>query len=429
MSARDTALSALTACRKQSAWSDAVLRSFCIRDGLDRRDSGLAFRLCYGVQQNRMLLDYMLSQCLTGSFSRLQPVVADILRIAAYQILFLDKIPSFAAVNDAVEQGKRYANVKAAGLINAVLRTLVRKKNALRMPDDLATRYSHKPELVALLRESLGDKELERYLAADNETPKTCVQVNTLRSDAAHIANCLEGALPHPWLPDCFLLDGGDPSATDAFAEGLFYVQDTAAHMAILAAAPMPNMRVLDCCAAPGGKSFAAAIAMKNHGEVLSCDLHENKLRRIRDGADRLGISILSTMAHDARDFVAEWESAFDLVIADVPCSGLGVIRKKPDIRDKSIDEMAALPELQTAIMNTVSRYVKPGGTLLYSTCTVLKRENEGVIHTFLAEHNDFSPEDFTLCDVIHSENGCVTLLPHRHGTDGFFICKMRKRQ
>ena len=428
MSARDTALSALVQCRRQSSWSDNALRSLCVRDGLDTRDTALAFRLCYGVQQNRMLLDYDLQQCLNSPFSRLQPVVADILRLAAYQILLLDKIPDSAAVNAAVEQGKRLANVRAAGLINAVLRTLARKKKTLLPPPDLATKYSHSAALVALLRDNLGDGALEAYLAADNDTPKTCVQVNTLVTSVDALRVSLANAEMHPWLPNCFLISG-DPASYPAFSDGAFYVQDAAAHVAVLVADPQPNMKVLDCCAAPGGKSFAASIAMNNQGAVLSCDLHENKLYRINEGAQRLGISILSTLCHDARVFLPEWTSSFDVVIADVPCSGLGVIRKKPDIRDKNLAETAALPELQLSILDTVSRYVKPGGVLLYSTCTVLKRENEGVVSSFLTNHADYTAEDFSLFGAITSENGYLTLLPHIHGTDGFFICKLRKNK
>ena len=427
MSARDTALSALITCRRQSAWSDNVLRSQCVRDGLDKRDTALAFRLCYGVQQNKMLLDYDLQQCLNGPISKLQPIVADILRIAAYQILFLDKIPHSAAVNAAVEQGKRHANPRAAGLINAVLRKLSRSKDSLQQPSDLATKYSHSSELVALLCESLGDDLLGGYLAADNESPKTCIQVNTLSTDSKAVQASFADAEVHPWLPDCFFI-GGDPASTQAFSDGWFYVQDAAARLAVLVADPKPEMNVLDCCAAPGGKSFAAAVAMQNRGAIVSCDLHENKLHKIQEGAERLGISIISTKCHDAREYLPEWDAKFDVVIADVPCSGLGVIRKKPDIREKSLAEAAALPALQRSILNTACRYVKRGGVLLYSTCTVLRRENEDVVSAFLSEHAEFSAEKFSFSDLISAENGCITLLPNVHGTDGFFICKMRKQ-
>lgn len=428
MSARNTALAALIACRRQKAWSDNVLKSYIDRDGLDRRDAALAQRICFGVQQNRMLLDHYLGQCLNGNLSSLQPVVLDILRIGAYQLLLLEKIPESAAVNEAVEQGKKYANARAAGLINAVLRRLIREKERLAPPEELSVRYSHSAELTELLRENIVPELLEPLLAAHNEAPSSCIQVNTLRAETAQILQMLPEAEPHPWLDNCILLAGnGDPSRLECFREGLIYVQDAAARLAVTAADPQPGNKVLDCCAAPGGKSFAAAIAMHDRGSILSCDLHENKLYKISDGARRLGIGILSTMAHDAREYRKEWDGGFDVVLADVPCSGLGVIRKKPDIRDKDLSRIAELPGLQKEILNTVCRYVAPHGVLLYSTCTILKRENEAVIEDFLRSHTDFAAEDFSLCGRIASHNGQVTLLPCVHGTDGFYIAKLRK--
>ena len=187
-------------------------------------------------------------------------------------------------------------------------------------------------------------------------------------------------------------------------------------------------MRVLDCCAAPGGKSFAAAIAMGNQGELVSCDLHPHKKKLIQAGADRLGLSIIAPRTADGKNFRPEWENAFDLVLVDAPCSGLGVIRKKPDIRYKDSAPLAELPAIQRAILDNAARYVRPSGVLLYSTCTVLRRENEEVAQGFLAEHPSYKAEAFTLPGPIGAvPEGMVTLWPHRHGTDGFFICKLRK--
>ena len=189
-----------------------------------------------------------------------------------------------------------------------------------------------------------------------------------------------------------------------------------------------PDMRVLDGCAAPGGKSFAAAIAMKNQGELISCDIHPHKIELLRKGAERLKIQILEPKLQNATQFVPEWEQAMDAVIADVPCSGLGVIRKKPDIRYKELSTIMQLPTIQRSILENLCRYVKLGGVLLYSTCTVLKRENEEVIHSFLADHEDFQLESFPVPDGLSGENnGMLTLLPSLHDTDGFFICKLRR--
>lgn len=431
--ARAAALSALIACRKQGAWSDGALRELIARDGLDRRDAAFAARLCYGVLQNRMLLDDRISCVLTGKLRALQPVVLDILRLGAYQILFLDRVPASAAVNEAVEQTKRSANRRAAGLVNGVLRALDRKKDTLPKPESLSVRYSHPGPLVKLLRESLGEDSLALFLAADNSIPGTMLQRNPLRAQKQEIERALEAAgadfRPHPWLDDCWIVSGmGDLEALPVFRSGGVYVQDAAARLAVLAADPRPGMRVLDACAAPGGKSFAAAMQMENSGSILSCDIHPHKLTLMEAGARRLGVSILETRLHDASKSDESLLDSMDVVLADVPCSGLGVIRKKPDIRYKDLTQTQALPPLQLAILRTVSRYVRPGGVLLYSTCTVLRRENEDVCRAFLAETPTFHPEPFAVPDRLALPNdGMATLLPHLHEADGFFICKLRR--
>ncbi len=431
MSARTTALSALIACRKQDAWSDGVLKEYIARDRLDRRDAALASRLCYGVMQNRVLLDFYISAFLKGKLSALQPVVLDILRLGMYQLTMMDRIPASAAVNEAVEMGKKYANRQAAGLINGVLRAVTRVEN-LPQPKDLATKYSHSTQLVSLLRENVGEELMEPLLASHNEAPKTALQVNPLLGDFDEVFYELEqvGSEPerHPWLPGCILVSGtGNLEALDCFRQGKVYAQDPAAKLAVLAANPAPGMRLLDCCSAPGGKSFASAMLMENQGEIISCDLHSHKMKIIEAGAKRLGISIITAMQRDGREFCPEWENAFDTVICDVPCSGLGVIRKKPDIRYKDLGALEGLPKIQKDILDNVSRYLKPGGVLLYSTCTILKRENEVVVKDFLQRHDDYTAEDFSLPGEIMSRHGMLTLLPPVHGTDGFFLCKLRK--
>lgn len=435
MAARQTALSVLIACRRQGAWSDGALKEYIVRDRLDARDAALASRLCYGVLQNRALLDFDLACVVHGGLKKLQPVVLDILRLAAYQILFLDKIPPSAAVNEAVEQGKRYANRQAAGLINAALRTLLREKDSLPQPEDLATRYSHSPELIALLTEAVGEEKIERLLAAHNEAPQLAAQINTLLASTDAVQRELEGqniaCQRHPWLPDCLLLQGsGNLERLDAFREGRLYVQDPAARLAVLCAEPRPGMRVLDCCAAPGGKSFAAAICMQNEGEILSCDIHAHKLKLIEAGAARLELSCIRTMLRDAARAEETFDGQMDVVLADVPCSGLGVIRKKPDIREKNLEQIARLPALQLAILKHAARAVKPGGVLLYSTCTILKRENEEVVAAFLRDMPSFETEALPLPEgLTGGESGCMTLLPCDHGTDGFFLCRLRRKQ
>ena len=427
MKGREAALRALLACRKNGAWSEGVLKDL-LRD-MDRREAAFASRLCYGVLQNRLLMGHWLKPFIRG---KLQPVVEELLHMAVYQITMMDKVPNSAAVNEAVELGKKYANPQAAKVINGILRSFLRAMPH-EMPADLSVRYSHPRELVDLLSDSVGER-IEELLRSHNDTPPTVLQVNTLYADANSLYKELTelGAevCTHPWMDACLTLrSGGSIDGLEAFRKGAFYVQDVAARLAVHAAGICPGQRVLDCCAAPGGKSFAAAIAMKNQGELISCDIHDHKLRLIEKGAQRLGISVLTTRLQDASKAVPEWNGSMDVVIADVPCSGLGTIRKKPDIRYKDLKQTERLPELQQRILHQQSYYVKPGGVLLFSTCTVLKRENEAVAKAFLQQHPQFSLEDVIFPEGSGIPKGAMTtLLPCDHGTDGFFFCKFRRQ-
>ena len=437
MSARKEALAVLTACRARGAWADAALNAHL--KGLSPADAGLCSRIVYGVIQNETLLDFYLSGFCSQRLDHLQPPLADVLRIGAYQILFLDRVPDNAAVHTSVELAKGAGRGQAAGLVNAVLRRLCREKENLpAVPNQdearyLSIRYSHPKWLVKRLLALLGREGTEAFLACGNSQPPAAAQVNTCRCSAEEAVRALEAegikAERHPWMPDCLLLRGtGDMERLKAFRDGMIYIQDPAARLAVLAAELRPGGRVLDVCAAPGGKSFAAAIAMGDRGEIVACDLHENKLKRIREGAARLGLTSIRAEAADGRIFREKWRDAFDLVLVDAPCSGLGILRKKPDIRRKKADGLFSLPVIQSAILENAARYVRPGGTLLYSTCTILPEENEEVTGAFLGTRPDFSRERFSLPSPIGTVEGQATLWPHLHETDGFYICRMTRR-
>ncbi len=437
MSARKEALAVLTACRVRRAWADAALHTHL--KGLSSADAGLCSRIVYGVIQNETLLDFYLSGFCSQKLDHLQPPLADILRIGAYQILFLDRVPDNAAVHTSVELAKGAGRGQAAGLVNAVLRRLCREKENLpAIPNReeakyLSIRYSHPKWLIKRLLTLLGREGTEAFLANSNSQPPAAAQVNTRRCSTEEAVRALEAegvrAEGHPWLADCLLLRGtGDLERLKAFQSGMIYIQDPAARLAVVSAAIQPGSRVLDVCAAPGGKSFAAAIGMEDRGEIVSCDLHENKLKRIQEGAARLGLHSIHTETADGRIFREEWKDAFDLVLVDAPCSGLGILRKKPDIRRKKADDLFTLPMVQSAILENAARYVRPGGTLLYSTCTILPEENGEVTDAFLGTHPEFSRESFLLPGPIGQVEGQITLWPHLHDTDGFYICRMTRR-
>ena len=295
--------------------------------------------------------------------------------------------------------------------------------------------YSHPWELIKLLRDYVGKERIEMMLKANNEAPRTVIQVNTLKITAEELQKRLEEeqveAAPHGWMKDCLVLGStGDLERLPSFQEGLFYVQDPAAKLSVLCAnLPKAQIRILDCCSAPGGKSFAAAIATEGLADITSCDIHEHKVTLIQKGAARLGIENLTARQQDASENVPQWNDSFDAVIADVPCSGYGIIRKKPDIRYKKYEDMADLPALQLAILKNQARYVKKGGLLMYSTCTLVRGENEAVVEAFLKENSDFYLEPLPLPDCFpENKGGMLALVPGEYDTDGFFIARMRRK-
>ena len=397
MGARETALRVLMSCRNNHAWADAALKAQLGRDGLVGPEAALCSRLVYGVVQNQQLLDFYLSAYCSQKPDHLQPPLLEILRLGAYQILYLDRVPDSAAVNTSVELAKISGRGQASGLVNAVLRKIAQNKTALPpIPERdeakyLSIRYSHPKWLVKRLLSILGREETEAFLAANNDTPPLTVQVNPLKTNAESLIKELEGwgvtAKPHPWVPGCLELTGaGDLTTLAPFREGKLLVQDPAARLVSLIAGVQPGQKVLDLCAAPGG-----------------------------------------TSAGDGRVFRPEWAERFDTVLVDAPCSGLGIIRKKPDVRYKKADDLFTLPVIQTALLDNAARYVAPGGVLVYSTCTILPEENEQVTDAFLTEHSDFCRDGFTLPAPVGETEGQLTLWPQRHGTDGFYICRMKR--
>ena len=436
--ARIIALDLLAACRRDRSWSDGYLKAAIRKNGLDSRDAALTTRLGYGVLQNAGLLDFYIGCYCSQQPGHLEPVVLDVLRLGAYQILFMDRVPDSAAVSESVELVKRSGKERAAGMVNAVLRKISANREHLpeipgrNRAEYLSVRYSHPLWLVQRCLTLLGEEEAEAFLRCNNEAVATAIQWNPLRGTEEALQKALREAgvqiCSHPWLSGCYEISKtGDLTQLDAFRNGLFLVQDAAARLTALAADVRPGMTVLDLCAAPGGKSFALAMAMQNRGTIRSFDLHKSKIRLIQESAARLGITCIQAQSADGKVFQPELEKTADVVLCDVPCSGLGIIRKKPDIRYH--EPSAELPALQRAILAQQAEYVRPGGVLLYSTCTILRRENEAVAEDFLRTHPDFVPENAPWPEGSGIAPGAmVTLLPGQHETDGFFICKFRRK-
>ena len=431
-SEREAALEILQRCRRDKAWSAETIDGAIKKYGFGRREAALVSRLCLGVIQNETLCDYCIGLFCTA---KLEPKVRDILRLGVYQLLFLDRIPARAAVSESVALCKSGGCARAAGLVNAVLRRVAEMGTLPEIPgkgtaDYLSIRYSHPLWLAQYVMDRKGYDFAQAFLAANNTPPKLTAQINTLKIRPEEFLRRLsEKGIPYH-LPEapvgCVEIDGGSVSELPGYDEGCFYIQDRAARLAVEIAGIEPGMTVIDACACPGGKSFAAAIAMRNSGRILACDIHEKKLALVRSGADRLGISSIRTRAADARVRDEALVDTADVVIADVPCSGLGVIAKKPEIRRRSREELGALPEIQGRILDNLAAYVRPGGLLLYSTCTILDEENRDVVERFLKEHTEFCLEPVH-CRGLDAPEGMYSFWPNVDGTDGFFAAKLRR--
>ncbi|MBR2742838.1 MAG: 16S rRNA (cytosine(967)-C(5))-methyltransferase RsmB [Clostridia bacterium] len=439
--ARDIAQSALYSVFCEGAYSNLGLRALLNKYDPAPDDRALASELVYGVIQNYRLLDAYIAAFSKTPPEKLQRRALIILRIAFYQLLFLDRIPESAAVNEAVKSARRTLNAGAAGYVNAVLRAYLRDKSFKpNLPDDtterLALEYSLPEWMARHFIKSYGDDAGARIIRAVNDRPKIYIRRNAYRASEEELSRALsdEGASieASPALNGAYVFSGkGDPTRYRAFSRGMFFFQDITSQLAAHAAGAREGGTVIDMCAAPGAKSFAAAQYMNNKGTIFAFDIHENRVGLIKDAAERLGIDIIKPAPRDAAEFDAELCETADAVIADVPCSGLGTIAKKPDIRLKSEKELFSLPETQNKILKNASKYVKPGGTLVYSTCTLNPAENEDVVSAFLREHKDFSavspefpgvPKELTI-----RRGGTVTFLPDGNFGDGFFIAKLVK--
>ena len=434
MNARLAALLALERCRRDGAWISAVLDRIVKKEEMDRREAAFASALALGVLQNRSYYDFLISQFCSAKPEKLEQTVLDILRLGVCQITSLDRIPLHAAVHESVALCDVSGVSRAKSLVNAVLRRIAENRQALpEVPGKgsaafLSIRYSHPLWMAERLIDEKGYEFTEALFSADNSPVLLDLQINTLRISTRDYLLKLENEdvsyeIP-PFPEHCVCVSGGNVQTLPGYEEGLFYVQDRAARMSVDIAELKSGMKILDACASPGGKSFAAALNMDGKGEIISCDIREKKLLPIVQTANRLGLDLIRTECRDARCFKPEFENAFDAVIADVPCSGMGVLRKKPEIRDKKEEELRSLPAIQLEILNTLSRYVRPGGLLLYCTCTILREENEDVIREFLSEHSEYAPRDFGVFNS-SSLNGCYSFYPNVDRTDGFFVSKL----
>ena len=435
MNARESAFLSLQKYENSGVYSNIELSYAIERGELEGAEKALYTALFYGVIERKLTLDYYISRLSEREDIDLN--VRIILRMGLYQLIYMTKIPESAAVNESVKLARRfYARKNSENFINAVLRNFIRKKNTLKLPDEkkaplqyLSVKYSVPEWICRLWYDAYGNEKTVRILETVNAKPSMTLSVNTLRTLPAVLSEALNNAdikaEISPISKNSILLDGAVPmSALNTF-DGQYFVQDEASALCVAAMGVKEGDTVLDACACPGGKSFGMAMAMNNTGKIFARDLHKNKLSLIETGAEKLGITIIETGVQNASVPNPDMPE-FDKILCDVPCSGLGVIAKKPDIRYKSEEDIVRLPGLQAKILATNANYLKSGGTLVYSTCTVNPAENKNIVEAFLAEHPEFSLCPFTAGAIV--SDGMLEIMPYEYGTDGFFIAKLRRK-
>lgn len=418
------------------AYSNLLLDSVFSEAALNERDKAFAAALFYGVLERRLTLDYVIEKNSKIPFEKLEPEALAILRTGLYQLMYMPSVPESAAVNESVKICKRLKCFSAQGFVNGMLRGFIRggkKVSYLGMPPEkrLSVEYSCPEWLTEKLLQEYGTDFTVKALKASVGRPPVYARVNTLKTTAdkliSELSRCKIKAEQYPGLENCIRLEkAGDIEKCAPFRQGLFHVQDISSQLCCLTLRPVVNETVLDVCAAPGGKSFTLAELMGNNGRLYSMDIHDVRVGLIEDGAARLDIKIITAMRNDAAAFNDNLPQA-DKVLCDVPCSGLGVIRRKPEIKYKSPEEFAGLPEIQYQILETSARYVKPGGTLVYSTCTLSRAENNEVAERFAAAHPDFSPIVQPVPLAGAAGDYMRTYCPDENGGDGFFTASFRR--
>lgn len=428
--ARQYAFLSLVKSDTSQSFSNIEINTVIERQRLTENEASLFTALYMGVLERKITLDYIISKYSKIPLEKIDVETVNALRLGLYQLVYMDRIPDYSAIDESVKLAKK----SAKGFVNAILRSFLRNSKKIPLPSEkwqgVSVESSMPLDIINVWRKSYGDAVALELATHQPDKRKLSVRVNTLKTSVDAICAELQKrgieteishfsddvvrcACPISRIKD--LIDGGE-----------IFIQDEASRIAVKILGAKKGEKIADVCACPGGKTFSCAIDMENEGEIYASDLHANKLSLIDKGAEKLGISIVKTRELDAKSHVCEYEKAFDRVLCDVPCSGLGVVFKKPDIKYKQRDGLCALQATQYAILSNCANYVKVGGVLIFSTCTLNRDENESNVERFLAEHEDFMPYDFEISEI-KSINGAYTFFPNVTGTDGFFVSRMKR--
>ncbi|GKV64240.1 MULTISPECIES: 16S rRNA (cytosine(967)-C(5))-methyltransferase RsmB [Sporosarcina] len=432
---RDAALSILMDIENEQAFSNLLLHKTIELYDLPQKDRALLTELTYGTLQQQMTLDYYLAPYIRG---KLQPWVRQLLRLSVYQIVYLSKIPEHAVVNEAVKIANKRGHKGVSSMVNGILRSILREGvPSLDEIKDPVTRLSietsHPEWLIKRWIEQYGMEEATAIAVINNLPPVTTARINSVKTNRGEVIGLLkkEGVLASPGnlTEGSIQVESGSLASTEAYKQGLLTVQDESSMLPALALQAEPGMKVLDMCAAPGGKTTHIAERMKDDGEVQAHDLHPHKLRLIEQNAKRLGLTSIQTHSGDSRELLSTYEpQSFDRVLVDAPCSGLGVIRRKPEIKyKKTLQDIENLASIQKDLLQVASQLVKKGGRLVYSTCTIDKTENQEIAEWFLNEQPDF---ELVPLDILgeKSNREFVQVLPHQYESDGFFVVALQRK-
>ncbi len=446
MSSRKIAYEILMDIEINKNYSNISLNDRLSKVKLDDRDKGLITELVYGVIEKKRYIDYIINKVSKIKVRKMENSVKTAIRLAVYQIIFLDRVADYASINESVNIIKKI-DKRASGFVNAVLRNLVRQKDEIckigdKTVEDIAIKYSYEKWIVDRLIGEHGISRTKDILDALSKKPKLYVRINRTKMDgfdsfgefAEFIVDQLEKegikSERSNLLEEAIKVENFKNIENNRlFKMGYISIQDISSMLVSKVLNPKEDRKVLDLCAAPGGKTTHIAELMNNTGEVVSQDIYDHKIKMIKWYANRLGLSNVRVKKGDALNIFEEYKGKFDYVLSDVPCSGMGIVRRKPEIKYKSEEEVENLPDIQLRILKNAAEYVKNGGILIYSTCTIFKEENMGVIYRFLSENKNFSLDSIDGLNLESStlSNGYINIYPDEFDMDGFFICRLKK--
>lgn len=443
MNSREIILKILIDVNINGAYSNYSINKH-LKNNKNLESENLIREMVYGVIENKKYIDYIISQVSNIKITKVHSTTLEILRMGVYQIIFMDKIPDRAAVSEAVNLSKKYGHKGIVKFVNGVLRNIVRNKKRLMEVSNkdevnyLSIKYSHPEWMVRNWIKEYGYEFTQNLCRWNNSKPKLNIRVNTLKISRKNLLEKLTdyGYIVHkaPYAKDGLIIDNPKRITNiEEYQKGYFMIQDESSMLVSQVIDPKEGSLVLDLCSAPGGKSTHVGQLMKNNGRIISRDIYDHKLKLVRENGNRLGVEIIETEKFDATLLDQSLVGKIDYCIVDAPCSGLGIIRRRPEIKwNRSEEDVRSLTNIQYNILNNAKNYLKPGGIMVYSTCTILKAENQNIVDNFLLENNKFKLIGFedkfsSIKNIEGAKEGYIQLFPHIHNTDGFFIAKFKK--